>query len=272
MANKYKYLQYTESDIAMFRNCRIKQWDWLLIIGSVIAPMTGLRITKVGPAEMLCFIWAIRYLSPSMNRNAFTKFFTVFLSAMLIGTLVGLAVAPDELSRNGWFTWLYLSYIACTLFSVISKNDLLYNEKIFDLICRLSVVWCLFLYIYSITVKNSFLGAPLWYYSRFTGGGTNPHQIAVMFCGISFWFLRQIVRGKNHIGNVIFFLVTVFLVYKTESETGYVAIFIGLLTFVFVYTISNIHDRRRRAVLIAIEIMATIILLILYNNHLYRML
>ena len=269
MTNYYKYMRCSEPDIAIIRNYRIKQWDWLLILGSVLAPMTGLRITKVGPAEMLCFIWALRYISPSLKKHAFTRFFMAYISAMLIGTLIGLAVAPKELSLNGWFTWIYLAYIACTLFSVISNNDLLYNEKVFDLICHMSVAWYLFLYLFSITVSRSFLSAPLWYYNRFTGGGTNPHQIAVMFCGISFWFLRQIIREKKYVGNILSFIVSVFIVYKTASETGFAAIVTGLLTFLFVYMINRIHDRRKRAILIALEIMATIIILILYNNFLY---
>ena len=272
MSNNYKYMPYPESDIAILRNYRIKQWDWFLIIGSVLAPMTGLRITKVGPAELLCLIWALRYISPNLRRNAFTGFFTVFLSSMLIGTLIGLAVAPGELVKSGWFTWIYLAYIACTLFSVISNNDCIYNEKVFDLICHISVVWYLFLYILSETGKNSFLGAPLWYYNRFTGGGTNPHQLAVMFCGISFWFLRQMKKRKRYLGNVLCFIITVFLVNKTASSTGIVAIVTGFLTFVFVDTISIIHDKRKRAVLVAIEAMVTIIILILYNNYLYLML
>ena len=36
---------------------KIRTWDWLLILGLTIAPMTGLRIWKIGPAEVLTFIW-----------------------------------------------------------------------------------------------------------------------------------------------------------------------------------------------------------------------
>ena len=269
MINNYRYMRYSEPDIDIISSNRIKQWDWLLIIGSVMAPMTGLRITKVGPAELFCFIWALRYISPNLRRTAVTDFFTVFFSSMLIGTLICLAVAPNELVMNSWLSWIFLGYIACTLFSVISNNEFWYNEKLFDLICRLSVVWYLFLYIYSLTGRHSFMGAPLWYYSRYTGGGTNPHQIATMLCGISFWFLRQIERKRRYIGNILCFIVTIFLIYKTESSTGIAAIFVGLLTFAFVYTISIVHDRRKRAVLVAIETMITIIILILYYNNLY---
>jgi hypothetical protein len=36
------------------RHLNIEKWDWLLIIGLVFAPMTSLRIGKVGPGEVLC--------------------------------------------------------------------------------------------------------------------------------------------------------------------------------------------------------------------------
>lgn len=272
MTKEYKYVRYYEPDIAILQKYRIKQWDWLLIIGSILAPMTGLRITKVGPAELLCFIWALRYLSPGLHRNAFTGFFTVFFSSMLIGTLICLVVAPNELVMSSWLSWIFLGYIACTLSGVICNNDLLYNEKILDLISHLSIIWYLFLYILAETGRRSFMGAPLWYYERFTGGGTNPHQLAVMCCGFCFLFLRQIRWRKGFIWNAASFIISIYLVYKTESSTGLAAIFAGMITFIFVYTISNIYDRRKRAILLSIEAMATIVIIILFYNTIYLLL
>ena len=36
--------------------------DYFLIIGIVLAPMTGLRIWKIGPGEVLCLFWSIPVL------------------------------------------------------------------------------------------------------------------------------------------------------------------------------------------------------------------
>ena len=38
---------------------RLKPMDWLLIIGFCFAPMTGLRVWKAGPAEVICLIWSL---------------------------------------------------------------------------------------------------------------------------------------------------------------------------------------------------------------------
>ena len=175
----------------MNRDIRIRPWDWLLIIGAVLAPMTGLRIWKIGPAEALCFLWSIKNLNiRSIKLNEFFRFFLLFLLGMFLGTLICITAAPEELTVSGWATWAFLAFTACRLLSEIRKNRLEYNEKLMDLICGLSVVWYLFLYVYSMTVSRTFLGAPLWYSSRrFSGGGTNPHQVAVLFCSIAFWFL-----------------------------------------------------------------------------------
>ena len=46
----------------VLRRSGIRRWDWLLILGIMLAPMTGLRIWKAGPAEVLCFIWTLKFL------------------------------------------------------------------------------------------------------------------------------------------------------------------------------------------------------------------
>ena len=35
----------------------IESRDWILLIGLSLAPMTGLRIWKIGPSEVLCLLW-----------------------------------------------------------------------------------------------------------------------------------------------------------------------------------------------------------------------
>ena len=248
----------------------IKAWDWILIIGSVLAPMTGFRVGKIGPAELLCFIWALRYLTPRIIFNDVTKFFGVFFVSMAIGTVICMIVAPRELVMNSWLSWIFLSFIACTLFDVIDKNDVSYNEKVFDLICHLSVGWYLFLYLYTMTTgQRTFLGAPLWYYSRFSGGGKNPHQLATMFCGIVFWFLRQFKMRKSIVLNLACFFTSISLISATQSSTGTAAVFMGIMAFLFILTISSVRDYRLRINLMIIEIVVVFLVMLLFNSILY---
>ncbi|MBQ1734972.1 MAG: hypothetical protein II038_08840 [Lachnospiraceae bacterium] len=103
----------------------IERWDWLLIIGAILSPMTGLRIAKVGPAEFLCFIWALRYIHiKKQELNLISKFSILFLISLLIGTMICLVVAPDEFVANGWATWVYLLFIGNTLFTFLRKKKL----------------------------------------------------------------------------------------------------------------------------------------------------
>lgn len=253
----------------IYEDNRIRPWDWVLIIGSLLAPMTGFRISKVGPAELLCFIWALRFFSPKIRLNEFNIFFFTFLSSMFIGTIMCLYVAPSELVMNSWLSWIFLAYITCTLYRVICHNELAYNEKVFDTICHLSVLWYMLLYIFSITISRTLLGAPLWYYYRYSGGGTNPHQLATMLCGLAFWFLRQVKLKRNAFLNILCFIIVVFLINETKSSTGIASVFIGVVTFMFVFTFSNIEDRRKRTAIIIIELLAVLLVIISFSNILY---
>ena len=185
---------------------RIRCWDWLLIIGAVLSPMTGLRIWKIGPAEILCFVWAMRYCSPKRIRFSFlAKFFAVFITCMLFGTLICSSISPDEVRLDSWPTWAFLAVISCVLLRVAEHNHPEYNIFIFDTICRFSTLWYSFLYIFSRTVSKVFLRAPLWYANRrYAGGGTNPHQLAVLMCGITFWYVFSFSRKKKLISIVFF--------------------------------------------------------------------
>ena len=89
---------------------RIRKWDWLLIIGLCLSAMTDLRIWKIGPAELLCFIWGLKFFPKRVYRmNILSSFFLRFLGAMLIGTVIGYFVAPKELILSDLLTWVFLA-------------------------------------------------------------------------------------------------------------------------------------------------------------------
>ena len=247
-------------------------WDWLLIVGAVLAPMTGLRIWKIGPAESLCFIWALRHIRiGKIAIDDYLRFFIPFLLSMLVGTFICIAGYPQELVANGWATWLYLSFIACILYNALSHNSREYNEIVFETICRLSVIWYGLLYVYSIVISRTFLGAPLWYYARYSGGGTNPHQVAVLLCGVAFWFTRQILKRNRVLINLVFFLLAVFLESESKSSTGAASIFLGIFILAVLFTIIHVRSTKIRKTVIIFEILIGLLIGVAFSNAIYNM-
>ena len=77
-------------------------------------------------------------------------------------------------------------------------QTLKYNERLLSVFSYAATLWFLFLYIYSRVVKPTLFGVSLWFGGvRFTGGGTNPHQVALLFCGLIFVYLRNIIKARN---------------------------------------------------------------------------
>ena len=250
---------------------KIRRWDWLLIVGAMLAPMTGLRIWKIGPAEVMCFLWALRYISlRSIRFNFLSKFFTVFIFCMFLGTLICSNVAPEEVRLESWPTWIFLVVISCVLLRVVEQNDLNYNIKVFDLICRFSTLWYALLYVFSRTVSRSFLGAPLWYYYRYAGGGTNPHQLAVLMCGIAFWYIYKFSQRRK-IVDIVFFLLTLFLLSETKSSTGIAAIAVGVFVYVAIWLIESGRSSTQKAVFLSMEFLVIIMTITLFYRQLFQM-
>ena len=257
----------------MNQRLAIRPWDWLLIIGTILAPMTGLRIWKIGPAELLCFIWAIRYISiKKLKSDELVSFFVPYLVGMLFGTCICVFAAPAELRMGSWGTWIYLAFIACTVYKRIQSNTVEYNELVLDRICVFSAYWYGFLYVFSRVVSKSFLGAPLWYYTaRYSGGGTNPHQVAILLCIIAFWFTRQFFKGQEPLKNIVLFVLTVFLETETKSSTGLASIFLGVFTIAVILTILQVNNKRTRVAIVFAEVCLGLIVAILFQGVIYDM-
>lgn len=249
---------------------RIKPMDWLLIIGFCFAPMTGLRVWKAGPAEVICLICSLwTFANTKLLVSDILKFFVGFLAAMLIGSIIGLFVARNEFSLNGLLTWFYLAFIAVMVFQGLSKNSLEYNEKLFNSYVILATVWQIFLYIYSITVSTRFLGAPLWYSNiRYSGGGTNPHQVAVLLCGVTFVFLRSAAHKKQVLLSLILAIASVLMMIQTASSTGVIALVFGAMSMVL-FTIANIGNKRKRGIILFISVVAIVLVVLMTYRYIY---
>ena len=251
----------------------IKPYDWLLIIGLMLAPMTGFRIWKVGPAEVLCLVWSLRHYPTRYidTKSDVFRFFVFFLAAMAVGSVWGLIVAPEEVHMMQWPTWIYLAYFALALYTGLKKNTTEYNEKILNVFSIMSAVWYLILYFYSIFISKTFFGAPLWFSGvRFTGGATNPHQIAVLMCGLTFCFARNAILRKKPVINLVYAYICIFIILQTESSTGIAAIVLGVISIIYVMTVHSTMSMDKKMLLTAVEAFILIICCILFFDDIYN--
>lgn len=248
----------------------IEKMDWLLITGLTLAPMTGLRIWKVGPGEVLCLLWGARFLfrSKSLKSSVFL-FFVSFLLAMGAGSVVGYFIAPSELSVEDLLTWIYLGVIAISLYEGLKTKSLEYNETLFFTFAEIATLWYLFLYLYSKTISKTFLGVPIWYHTvRFAGCGTNPHQVALLLCTLTFVFLRSILKKTNMIRSIVLMFVSVFLMLETASSTGVFAIAIGVAISAYFFVADLFPKQKAGAILVLTGIL--LLIAVVFARFFYR--
>ena len=114
------------------------------------------------------------------------------------------------------------------------------------------------------------MGAPLWFYQRYTGGGTNPHQVAVLCCGVVFILFRNILNRKRIIVSLIFVALGINIILETESSTAIVALFFGAATALYIFISTFVHDINRQRVLYICESVALICLVIIKYEYFYE--
>ena len=87
----------------------------LLILGLLLAPLTSLRVWKIGPGELILFLWCLLVM---MRRrkiviNLITKFWYFFIFLVTIGTLFGNAIITQrEMGSDEAFTYIFLLYLS----------------------------------------------------------------------------------------------------------------------------------------------------------------
>ena len=228
-------------DVSTITGRKIEFKDWLLILGLVLSPMTGFRIWKVGPGEVLCLIWCMlnyRSLFRIRAGNRFLRFWSFFLLISFLGYCWGMMFYPAETDPFGMLTWVYFAVISLTTVSELCKRDVDYLMHMLGATCILSAFWYMFLYIYSMNVSSTFLEAKLWLGgigARFTGGANNPNQLAVL---ISITTISCIVlffreRKFKKILYLICAAICVFILTKTETSTAYMAVVVGAAIYLW---------------------------------------
>jgi O-antigen ligase len=249
----------------------IHAWDWLLIVGLILAPMTGLRVWKVGPAEVLVLVWCLKHFPRvTIHKSDFPLFFAVFLGSMALGTVWGLFVAREEVVLSGWATWIYILFVSLGMYEGLTRNSVDYNERLLRCFASLASVVHILLYVYARMGNSSIFGAPLWYYYRYSGGGTNPHQIAILMCALVFLLAREVLRRRGVLWNLFLAFGCVYVLLETESATAIVALVTGTMVEIILVANRPVKKRAQRIRLVIVECLMGLLLLVVLYNLLYR--
>lgn len=246
--------------------------DSILIVGMILAPMTGLRYGKIGPAEILIATWCILEWNTrqvSKPRQLAIGFWMLFLAIVSAGTIIGYNLHQGQSQPSQLTTWIYLAFVSISLYQWLHERSLAAVESILHGAALFGIVWYGALYAYSRTVESTLFGAPLWFGgddpalgSRFTGGGTNPHQLALFVAIAIFSLLRDVLRTRSQVyrsADLLAIFVAVFLGIMTASSTLVVSVLLTLaaaMIFGILWTLRTFQGK-----LIATFALAVILLL-----------
>lgn len=244
-------------------NRKLKILDWILIIIVILAPMTGLRIGKIGPSEILCVLWiGLNYNYIHKIDIFFLSFWYGFITIIFIGSIIGNINYPTESNFLGIFIWIYLAIVSIGTCTVIQSIPYQKIEKIINYISIGTSLWYSFIYLYSRQVSYYFFNAPLWYQNlRFSGGGTNPHQVALLLAVASIIAFLKLIeeKGKLEFIYLICLLSLLFLLLQTRSSTGLMSVTIGVIYILFRKIWSLLKEREIKIMFIIIIIISIVI-------------
>lgn len=234
--------------------------DYALIIGIVISPMTGLRIGQIGPGEVLVLVWSVSAIATknatkgrksSNGHLATTIFWIIFLATILTGTIIGISLVPSHVILSHLATWFYFAFISVASVRILLERSLTLIEQILFKIGQWAILWNAFLYFFSLLVQPTFLGSSLWYAdSRFSGGGTNPHQVSLVLGSAVIILLWGLHKGAGLSSNWklgLLALVGVFLCYETGSSTLYMSLIVAIIVLIVVWLLGQMSSSRIRA-------------------------
>lgn len=258
------------SSFKLVRKNGLPWYDFLLILGLILAPMTELRIWKVGPSELLCVLWStryVRYFFKDRLRHFLVRFWLFFYLTMTAGTLFCLLFYPRESAgAEGLMTWFFMFYVSLGVYAGLRRRSLADIHRILESVCVGAAIWYLFLFVYSRTVSMHFLGAQIWYAGvRFSGGGANPHQMAILSLGlffVSFYFLACVkLSRRKRLMHLLCLALDFLFLYLTQSTTAWMAVFATAgVGVVLLFLQTRAAPRSRRVSLLVIFLMGVVVL------------
>ena len=246
----------------------------LLILGLLAAPLTSLRVWKIGPGELLLFLWCLlvmirrRYIVI----NLITKFWYIFIFLLTIGTLFGNAIITQRtMEIEEVFTYVFFTLFITSLVTFFDGNNNV--QFILKRIYWLDLIFFTFLFLYGTYVGQSIFGMKLWFGGvRFTGGALNPHQFAytsgpMVIAGLYLASEKKSFLKKflTYASVIPFFVMSIATLSATLTAT------FAILFFLFIF-LSLTYDKnsQRRTKRIIIFSIIIIILILLSAENLYE--
>lgn len=244
----------------------MRKFDTLFLAAVVLSPMTGWRVDRVGPAEVLILLWcllSIISIRGHLGGDRTGLFWGAFGLLLLISTVHGLAVTPAESALSDVIIWGFFAFVSVTSVAVLRRRNLFEIDRLLSWIGTASAIWFGVLYLYGLGVSHTLLGAPLWYYRvRFTGGADNPHQLSVLMAAAAFICLRSAVRAPA-LTRKCFHLTTMaialFLGFATASSTLILAVAVAGAFAAIHYAVSLPRAASMRATALALVFVGIVV-------------
>ena len=254
-------------------------WDWILIAGITVSPMNELRIWKIGPGEALIALWCLGHWRDIINlrlSHFFVRFWVPFLAVISLGMIYCRSHYPKESSVEGLITFFYFFFISIGIYSGFQHKSSARIKRLYYTLGLVCAGWYFFLYLYSNTVSQTFLGAHLWYYnSRFSGGANNPHQVAVTLSSIFFSNITQLTDPQIRLEKKLlpFFagVVCIILALATKSSTLLAAFAVSLTLFAYYLVMKKLSDQRQRWLVSSVLFAILILFVGLFRSWIIRM-
>ena len=112
--------------------------------------MTGLRISKVGPAELLVLVWILLNMKNIVKlkiNNYNTVFWFVFMFLLSVGSGYGIIFYPNQVSITQLITWLYLMIISLGIYQVFKLKKVTYSTNFLKKLVIVTILWYFFFFI-----------------------------------------------------------------------------------------------------------------------------
>lgn len=253
----------------------MRKVDLLLVAAVTLSPMNGLRLGKVGPAEILLLVWCIVAFLDAKGRlraGGVGLAWIGFFGLLIASTLHGMVVTPDATRPANLAIWAFLGGTCVVVYGVVRGRTRRQAERLLSAVGAVSTLWFSGLYLYGTAFSPTFFGAPLWYSStlRFSGGADNPHQLAVLMAACVFINLRSCYFAPGP-GRRVWYLgltvLSVLLGYETSTSTLILAVAATGAVTLFYLLLDRVPSRSGRAAISVLAAMAVVGVIVLQSQR-----
>lgn len=265
--------------------------NFLLIWGTIFAPMTALRIFKFGPGEVFLILWMLLKLYKQYKVSyhvslSFSSIICKYQIANLIMMVVGAitnalfykSLEGFSFNITDYSSHFFMFLLASCIITFVSQKSLQeINWIIYRIVIYGAIVYGSLL-LYGLFFSSSFFGVRLWMgnKTRFLGLAINPHQIG-MITGTGVFFSLYLISLKETklrrkvflaIASAIWFIVSL----NVRSDTMTLCYIIMIPIFISLQIVKSGKDPSIIKRNIAFMILLCLVLGIIFYSKLMNML